>query len=491
MALLLGAMVGLVLFRALPFLGPVPEGGLYNSDSAIPVLMSNLATGAPVDWLFWGQDRFGSWPFLLARAAGALTHRAWTPHGMHVLRTLWMVAALVPWLALAGRARAVAAAGFLVLPGLNPLLARVLVDLGTVDGWQVPTLLWAWWGLRRAVESPRGRRWLGLAVLAGALATWTSLRERAPAGRPRAGGGRRGRAGPAAAGGAVPPRAGRGGRRVDGPYLLAPGGARPRLARRPDPGVARRGTPPGERGTGRPDGVAGGRRPLARRRPRGRGGRAVGPPLAGHSRGTHRGRRGRRGAHRAPGGRGRPARAGQRLQPALPLPGALAGGARDLGAGGPGGCTRPRPGFALPGRRPSRALVGLGAVLLLAPVARPDPREEVLRPAAEAIAARWPGAVLTLSYWRTYALAGLLPPGAVVPVPREGEWNRRPDWAAALRSGRPVLVGTPDPGQARRRAGRARRGAAPGPAGGAHLPPFPGESSGERLSLYRLAAEDC
>jgi hypothetical protein len=69
-------MVALMLFRALPFLGPVPEGGLYNSDSAIPVLMSNLATGAPVDWLFWGQDRFGSWPFLVARAAGALAHRA-------------------------------------------------------------------------------------------------------------------------------------------------------------------------------------------------------------------------------------------------------------------------------------------------------------------------------------------------------------------------------------------------------------------------------
>src|SRR5262249_2516001 len=40
--LLLGAMVGLVLWRTLPFLGPVPEGGLYNSDGAVPVLMSNL-----------------------------------------------------------------------------------------------------------------------------------------------------------------------------------------------------------------------------------------------------------------------------------------------------------------------------------------------------------------------------------------------------------------------------------------------------------------
>ena len=96
MVVLLGAMVGLVLWRTLPFLGPVPDGGLYNSDSAIPVLMSNLASGAPVDWLFWGQDRFGSWPFLTMRAIRGLSGWAWTPHAHHVVRTLFLVAAVVP-----------------------------------------------------------------------------------------------------------------------------------------------------------------------------------------------------------------------------------------------------------------------------------------------------------------------------------------------------------------------------------------------------------
>jgi hypothetical protein len=134
--------------------------------------------------------------------------------------------------------------------------------------------------------------------------------------------------------------------------------------------------------------------------------------------------------------------------------------------------------------------VGLGMVLLLAPVARPDPREVVLRPAAEAIAARWPGAVLTLGYWRTYALAALLPPGGVVPVPRQGEWNRRPDWVPALRSGRPVLVGTPDSGAPPPQQ-LVERGAALVLVEAAvlTLPPFPGESSGERVSLYGLAPE--
>ena len=83
-----------------------------------------------------------------------------------------------------------------------------------------------------------------------------------------------------------------------------------------------------------------------------------------------------------------------------------------------------------------------------------------------------------------------LVPGAVVPVPREGEWNRRPDWAEELRSGRPVLLGTPDPGEAPPPA-VVERGASlvlvqPSVL---TLPPFPGESTGERLSLYRLAPD--
>ncbi|HZJ55045.1 MAG TPA: hypothetical protein VFD38_12965, partial [Myxococcaceae bacterium] len=175
MAVLLGAMVGIVLVRALPFLGPVPAEGLYSSDSAVPVLMSNLATGGPVDWLYWGQDRFGSWPFLLARVVGALVDRPWTPHGLHVVRTLWFVAALVPWLGLAGRGGPVAAAVFLLLPAVSPLLQRVLVDLGTVDGWQLPALLWTWWGIRRAAEDGRSWRWLAVASGGAVLATWTSL----------------------------------------------------------------------------------------------------------------------------------------------------------------------------------------------------------------------------------------------------------------------------------------------------------------------------
>ncbi len=489
MALLLGAMVGLALFRALPFLGPVPEGGLYNSDSAIPVLMSNLATGGPVDWLFWGQDRFGSWPFLLARAAGALTDRAWTPHGMHVLRTLWMVAALVPWLALAGRARAVAAAGLLVLPGVNPLLERVLVDLGTVDGWQVPTLLWGWWGLRRAARAPRSGRWLALAVVAGGLATWTSLVSApllavlALVEATAAGSSLRRRASlfvPALAGAAVEAvvrtswhravRA-RGWPDLRTPASLDAGhllenaravvqtvwqvGAVPWLvlvlgAAAAALSVRRwRATPEGHT-------VAG-------------AGAAAFTSLLVVISVRHVRDNGYNPRY---------------LCLALSL--AVLGVSVLVGLAVQAAASRVR----APGAAAFPGVAGLGLVALLAPVARPDPREVVLRPAAEAIAARWPGAFLTLGYWRTYALAALIPPGGVIPVPRQGEWNRRPDWALPLRSGRPVLVGTPESG-APPPEQLVERGAALVLVEPAVLilPPFPGESSGERVSLYRLAPD--
>jgi hypothetical protein len=487
-AVLLGAMVALVLWRALPELGPVPPLGLYSSDSAVPVLMCNLATGAPVDLLFWGQDRFGSWPFLLARAMGALVDRAWTPHALHVVRTLWMVAALVPWLGLAGRSGLVAAAGLLLLPGVNPLLQRVLVDLGTVDGWQLPAILWAWWGTRRAAEGGRLWPWLVVALAAAALATWTSLVS-APLllvlalveGRGRGLGGLR------RAALVLPVLVG----------LLVEGVVRTSWHR----AVRARGwrdvrTPAsldvghllenagGMAGTAWESGaipwmaiaLVGALAALGSRRwrdsPEAR-------TMVGAAAASFTGllvvvsvRHVRDNAYH-------PRYLGIGLSLAVLATAVLLGVAVHALAA------------RLVPRRTSlvAGALGLGAVALLAPRAGPDPREVVLRPAAEEISLRYPGAVLTLGYWRTYALAALLRPGAVIPVPREGEWNRRPDWVAELRSGRPVLVGRPDrPGEAAP-AALVERGVAlvlvqPDVL---TLPPFPGESLGERVSLYRLA----
>jgi hypothetical protein len=361
------------------------------------------------------------------------------------------------------------------------------VDLGTVDGWQVPTLLWAWWGLRRTGEGSRPLRWLGLAVVAGALATWTSLVS-APLLVLLAG------VEGMAAGRAVR-------RRV---ALLLPA-----LAGLVAEAVVRSAWHQAVRARGWPDvrtpasldtghllenarqvaatawrvgavpwlvvAIAAAVVVLSVRRWRGR---SEGRTVAGAGLAALTSlvvvaavRHVRENAYNP-----------RYLCLGLSL--AALGTSVLVGLAVHSAAARLR----APWPSVLPAVVALGAVLLLAPVATPDPREVVLRPAAAEIAARYPGAVLTMSYWRTYALAALLPPGTVVPVPRQGEWNRRPDWAGELRSGRPVLLGTPHPGEAPPPA-LIERGASLVLVQPAvlSLPPFPGESSGERLSLYRLA----
>ena len=83
------------------------------------------------------------------------------------------------------------------------------------------------------------------------------------------------------------------------------------------------------------------------------------------------------------------------------------------------------------------------------------------------------------------------PPGSVTPVPREGEWNRRPDWAASLGSGRPVLVGRPSDAAGAPPEVLLERGARLGLVEPDVLLilPFPAESIGERLSLYRATPD--
>jgi len=487
-AVALLAMVTVVLWRAWPHLGPVPPEGLYNSDSALPVLMANLATGAPVDWLLWGQDRFGSWPFLLARAGGAALGRAWTPHGMHVARVLWMTAALVPWLALAGRARLVAAAAWLLLPVLNPLLGRVLVDLGTVDGWQLPALLWAWWGLREAAVTPRPGRWLALATVAGALATWTSLISA-----------------PLLLVLAAVEGTGRGLGRARAALLVLPALAGVVLE-----SVVRVSWHAAVRARGWPDLRTPARLDTGHLLENVRqvasvawGAGAV-PWLVAALAGTLvvvlAGPRREEPERRTVLGATAAALVALGVVVAVKHVRDNGYNPRYLGVGlglavlsvavAAGLVVRqalarrwPRAERAVP------AAAALGAVVLLAPVAGPDPRETALRPGAQEIASCHRGAALVAGYWRTYALAALLPPGTVVPVPRAGDWNRRPDWVAALGDGRPVLVGRPDSGVAAPEQ-LVERGVplllvSPDVL---LLPPFPGESAGERLSVYRPAA---
>src|SRR5215211_300598 len=54
----------------------------WNSDAAIPVLQANDPVFDVFRLYYYGQDRIGAWPWLLAQGLRALTGFAWTPDRM-------------------------------------------------------------------------------------------------------------------------------------------------------------------------------------------------------------------------------------------------------------------------------------------------------------------------------------------------------------------------------------------------------------------------
>ncbi|RKH72469.1 hypothetical protein D7X96_05150 [Corallococcus interemptor] len=172
---LLGWALSLAL--ALVLLRPGMESGpSYSSDTAIPLLMARAARVDLFHAYYLGQDRFGAWPFLLARLVGG---RNWSPGG---LQTALII---VSWSAAFPLARLVrasgAAAGMLVAVPLalaGPAEVRThVLDGAQPYGWQFAMLAWTWLGLRRLLEArsrPSRWGWGVAAAVTAALACWVS-----------------------------------------------------------------------------------------------------------------------------------------------------------------------------------------------------------------------------------------------------------------------------------------------------------------------------
>lgn len=148
-------------------LGPEP---LYNSDVAAPVLLAQGLGSGPFTLYYPGQDRFGMWPFLVAR----WLHLG-TPEALHVLAVVTLCSAVVPLAAVLG------SPALAVLTLLGPLVLGGGVALNFFGGqpylWQVAALCWAWWAARGAlVARTRTGRLLALTgfAAAGLLSVWTS-----------------------------------------------------------------------------------------------------------------------------------------------------------------------------------------------------------------------------------------------------------------------------------------------------------------------------
>jgi hypothetical protein len=171
------AVAALVFQRAFLFLGPDSTGlPGFNSDSGVPVLMSNETRWDVFHAYYFGEDRFGAWPFLAAHVLGGILGRPVTPEFLHGLATLFLLLGALPAMALC---RPMPGLGLLayVIAVLTSEAKGSLFELAQVYPWQLPLLFWAWWCLRRAARAEGGRPlavWLTLATAFCFLATWTS-----------------------------------------------------------------------------------------------------------------------------------------------------------------------------------------------------------------------------------------------------------------------------------------------------------------------------
>jgi len=171
-------VVSLVFVAAFAALGPDSLAlPLFNSDSGVPVLMSNDTHWDLFHAYYLRQDRFGAWPFFVARVLSGLLRRPVTPEVLHGWATLFVAAGAIPaallcrpWPGLGLLAYAIAV--------LVPQTRGSLFELAQVYPWQIPVLFWGWWSIRRAFQA-RGARaevgWLVLATFLCCLATWTSV----------------------------------------------------------------------------------------------------------------------------------------------------------------------------------------------------------------------------------------------------------------------------------------------------------------------------
>ncbi|HYX92511.1 MAG TPA: hypothetical protein VE782_13195 [Myxococcaceae bacterium] len=160
-------------------LGPASEfvGG-WSSDSAIPVLMSNLQRFTLFETYYLGQDRLGAFAFLLCALVHRVTGFVWTPERLAFFQTLTIMSSTVA-VALLLRPRQMFAVVWALILVLFPWRFFLFnLGLGCPYGWQVTALLFAWVALRRlghrVAVGGRSAGTFGIATGLCFLASWIS-----------------------------------------------------------------------------------------------------------------------------------------------------------------------------------------------------------------------------------------------------------------------------------------------------------------------------
>jgi hypothetical protein len=127
---------------------------IFDSDGAIPVLMANEDRHIIVfDMYYWGVDRWGGWPLILARLVHQATGFQWTDYSLHVVRATWVFLGLLLLVWMDRRAGLAVLVSGLISLCLEPTIRWQLFNLSQVYAWQLTALFLAWFSLRRLLEA--------------------------------------------------------------------------------------------------------------------------------------------------------------------------------------------------------------------------------------------------------------------------------------------------------------------------------------------------
>ena len=157
-------------------LGPVgTTSGEFNSDSAIPVIMSNTDFLSPFHLYYFGQDRLGGWPYIILWAISSLFSTVISPIAVFSAQALLFAAAAcsvsiifpsIPFAPL-----------LLVCSALvHPLAQQFFFEINNPYCIQI-SLCFVYWALRKKIgndgSSEQTSLLLGLGIV-GFLCLWTS-----------------------------------------------------------------------------------------------------------------------------------------------------------------------------------------------------------------------------------------------------------------------------------------------------------------------------
>jgi hypothetical protein len=149
---------GLFLWRALYVFNPANNAYMsYNSDSALPVMMSNDRRPITVFHLYYyAADRWGGWPFLITRFVRYLTGYRWSMQSLFRMQAVWVFVGVLVIARLSRRDRFAVGLIYLLTLFLHYQTRYLLFDLSQVYGWQMTPLFLSWYSLRRFFENYMG-----------------------------------------------------------------------------------------------------------------------------------------------------------------------------------------------------------------------------------------------------------------------------------------------------------------------------------------------